>query len=126
MPIDRKLLYKRCKGVCEFCGGDLPENWAAHHRKLRAQGGKDALDNAVALHHECHNLGTHSVHLNPKKSYENGFMVHSWDTPATTPLNLLHHTWVLLTPEGEYAESKGKTNDDTTGKNRQGDSNQNS
>jgi len=111
MTIDRRTLYKRCKGMCEFCGGDLPESWAAHHRKLRSQGGKDTLDNIVALHHECHNLGTKSVHLNPKKSYENGFMVHSWETPHETPLNLIHRMWVTLTPEGEYEGVENESKD---------------
>jgi len=105
VTINRKALYERCKGCCEFCGGALPENWAAHHRKLRSQGGKDDLDNVVALHHECHNLGTNSVHLNPQKSYEDGFMVHSWQNPKTTPLKLTRFWWVILTPEGEYEGS---------------------
>lgn len=113
MTINRKALYKRCKGMCEFCGGTLPESWAAHHRKLRSQGGKDSLDNVVALHHECHNLGTNSVHLNPQKSYNDGFMVHSWDEPSATPLNLIHRMWVILTADGDYQGSGGpdeKTN----------------
>jgi len=112
--IDRKALYKRCKGMCEYCGGDLPESWAAHHRKLRSQGGTNNIENAVALHHECHNLGTNSVHLNPKKSYANGFMVHSWEEPHTTPLNLIHRMWVLLTPEGEY-EGTQQPDESTSG-----------
>lgn len=113
MTINRKALYERCKGMCEFCGGVLPESWAAHHRKLRSQGGKDDIENVVALHHECHNLGTNSVHLNPQRSYADGFMVHSWADPKTTPLNLARHWWVILTPEGEYQGSRGpdeKTN----------------
>lgn len=118
MTINRKKLYERCKGMCEFCGGALPDNWAAHHRKLRSQGGKDDLDNVVALHHECHNLATNSVHLNPEQSYKDGFMVHSWDLPDKTPLNLIHCMWVLLTAEGDYSGSGGpnETGNSTTGK----------
>lgn len=108
MTIDRKALYERCKGSCEFCGGVLPESWAAHHRKLRSQGGKDDLENVVALHHECHNLGTNSVHLNPKQSYEDGFMVRSWANSKETPLNLTHCRWVVLTTDGKYEESRGQ------------------
>ena len=107
MTINRKALYERCKGMCEFCGGTLPESWAAHHRKLRSQGGKDDIENVVALHHECHNLGTNSVHLNPQKSYEDGFMVHSWADSKETPLHLMRSMWVTLTTDGEYAESRG-------------------
>ena len=102
MAIDRKALYERCKGHCQKCGGALPEGWAAHHRKLRSQGGKDTLDNVVALHHECHNLGTKSVHLNPKQSYEDGFMVHSWDKPLETPVKIFSLGFVALTEKGEY------------------------
>jgi 5-methylcytosine-specific restriction endonuclease McrA len=106
MAIDRKALYERCKGYCEKCGGALPEGWAAHHRKLRSQGGKDTLDNVVALHHECHNLGTKSVHLNPKQSYEDGFMVKSWANPDEMPLNLALCRLVTLTKDGQYKEVK--------------------
>jgi hypothetical protein len=117
VTINRKALYERCKGMCEFCGGVLSENWAAHHRKLRSQGGKDDLDNVVALHHECHNLGTNSVHLNPQKSYDDGFMVRSWADPKTTPLNLTHHWLVILTPDGEYAGYQTPKDVDDTGRN---------
>jgi len=102
MTIDRKNLYKRCNGHCEKCGGALPESWAAHHRKLRSQGGKDTLDNVVALHHECHNLGTKSVHLNPKVSYESGHMVRSYSNPEETPIEIPFTGLVLLNKEGEY------------------------
>jgi hypothetical protein len=102
MAINREKLYKRCQGLCEKCGISLPDSFAAHHRKLRSQGGKDTLDNAVALHHECHNLGTKSVHLNPKVSYENGFMVHSWDNPQEVPVLIPFLGLTILTKEGKY------------------------
>ena len=118
MTINRKALYERCKGMCESCGGVLPDNWAAHHRKLRSQGGKDDLENVVALHHECHNLGTNSVHLNPQKSYDDGFMVRSWAEPKETPLKLMRSMWVVLTTDGDYAGSEGpnESSDNKKGK----------
>ncbi len=88
----REALFIRSNGYCERCGGVLPESWAVHHRRLRSQGGKDELSNLVALHHECHNLGTDSVHLNPKKAIETGFIVPSWDTPEDV---------LICTPEGD-------------------------
>jgi hypothetical protein len=87
----REALFQRSGGYCELCGGVLPESWALHHRKLKSQGGKDELSNIVALHHECHNLGTDSVHLNPAKAVSMGFIVPSWDTPEDV---------LICTPEG--------------------------
>jgi len=78
----REKLLERCKGYCELCGGSLGDNWALHHRKLKSRGGKDEIANIVALHHKCHNLGTDSVHLNPARAKETGFMVSSWDDPV--------------------------------------------
>jgi hypothetical protein len=109
MAIDRQALYKRCKGNCERCGGVLPENWAAHHRKLRSQGGKDSLDNVVALHHECHNLATDSVHLNPKNAYNFGFMVHSWESSEEVLISIPFVGIVRLTPEGTYENTNSIT-----------------
>lgn len=78
----REQLWQRCNGYCEVCGFPLEkENYALHHRKLRSRGGKDEIANVMALHHKCHNLGTNSVHLNPKWATENGFMVSAYDTP---------------------------------------------
>ena len=101
----RQLLYERCRGYCEVCGYPVPPgNWAAHHRLLRKHGGKDELVNVLCLHHSCHNGTTHSVHNQPKRSYDNGWLVRSWADPATTPLTLWKRRTVLLTPEGGYAD----------------------
>lgn len=107
--IDREALYKRCRGNCEKCGGGLPDNWAAHHRKLRKHGGPDSLDNVIALHHECHNLGTDSVHLNPKRSREMGWLVSAYADPTTAPMWLPFEGWVLLSTDGTYAPYKEGT-----------------
>lgn len=80
----RAQLFWRANGNCEKCNKGLEESWAAHHRKLRSQGGKDEITNLVALCHYCHNLGTVSVHLSVAKAIADGFIVPSWADPATT------------------------------------------
>jgi hypothetical protein len=104
VKIPRNELYARSGGYCEKCGGSLGDNWAAHHRLLRKHGGKDEIVNLLALHHECHNLGTNSVHLNPAKSYEAGYLVKSWDNPATMPILLPDGKRKCLTEDGKYCE----------------------
>jgi len=85
-PAFRTKIYERSNGYCERCEQGLPESWAAHHRKLRAQGGKDEYVNVVALCHQCHNLGTASVHLNPAQAVDAGYIVPGWADPASTPI----------------------------------------
>ena len=102
----RALTYSRCKGYCEFCGKQLGDSWALHHRKLRSRGGKDEISNFVALHHECHNLGTNSVHLNPKKATESGHIVPSWQEPQECPVILPSGQCVILTNEGTYQNER--------------------
>lgn len=98
-------VLERANGYCEACGlaGD---NFALHHRKLRSQGGKDAVSNLIAVHHECHNLSTHSIHLNPKQSVENGFIVPSWAEPSEFPLCMSDGSKVLLDEFGSYITMK--------------------
>jgi hypothetical protein len=98
----RALVLKRCKGYCEKCGRALNNDFALHHRKLRSAGGKDAVENFLALHHECHNLGTKSVHLNPKDSMEKGYIVSRYREPLACPLMLPDGSSVILTEEGTY------------------------
>lgn len=98
----RAIVYFRCKGFCEKCGGQLPESWALHHRKLKSRGGKDSVSNFVALHHGCHNLDTDSVHFNPADSLQKGLMVSSWEDPEKCSLTLPDGSIVTLTEEGLY------------------------
>ena len=104
----RELVFKRCKGYCEKCGLPLREGWALHHRKLRSAGGKDTVENFLALHHECHNLGTKSVHLNPKDSMIKGYIVSRYREPNECPLMLPSGQSVILTAEGTYHYLEGK------------------
>ncbi|NBX51770.1 HNH endonuclease [bacterium] len=110
MEILRAIVWARSRGYCEKCGTQLPDSWALHHRKLRSRGGKDEVQNFLALHHECHNLGTDSVHLNPSYATDKGYMVHSWEDPRECPVTLPDGSIVTLTPEGSYhyIERQGK------------------
>ena len=106
----REVVKNRCLAYCEKCGKPLGESWALHHRKLRSRGGKDTYSNFVALHHECHNTGTDSVHGNPYKSEQVGLMVGSWQDPNDVPLTLPSGDIVLLTDDGSYRYLERKTN----------------
>lgn len=99
----REQVWERCNGYCEKCGKPLsPLSWALHHRKLRSQGGKDAVENLLALHHACHNTGTKSVHLNPAMSMQSGHIVPRHAEPHEYELTLPNGDRVTLTPEGTY------------------------
>lgn len=106
----RQVVYTRSKGYCEKCGKPLGSSWALHHRKLRSRGGKDSPENLLALHHECHNTGTNSVHLNPKMAQANGYMVSQWKEPTECPVTLPNGDSVILTEEGTYHYLERKAN----------------
>lgn len=104
----RGIVYARSGGYCERCGFPLPgQEWALHHRLMRSHGGPDAPENLLALHHECHNLGTNAVHLNPARAYEHGWLVRTGDDPAQTPVTYMGAGRVLLHPDGTYTEIEG-------------------
>ena len=106
----REMVYSRCSGYCEKCGQRLPESWALHHRQLKSRGGKDVVENFVALHHGCHNLNTDSVHFNPSMAEDRGLMVGSWQNPLECPLTLPDGSIVMLTTEGTYKHLERKGN----------------
>ena len=99
------IVLERAGNHCEVCGSG-GDNFALHHRKLRSQGGKDEPCNLIAVHHKCHNLGTDSIHLNPKRSIENGWIVPSWAEPSEFPLHMPDGSKVLLDNEGSYTTMK--------------------
>lgn len=118
----RALVWSRAKGYCERCGKSLSDNWALHHRKLRSRGGLDTADNLVALHHECHNLATNSVHNQPKLASEQGFMVSSWAEPSEVPLLLPNGDSVTLNKDGTYSVLERKATNERTANNSSGKS----
>lgn len=103
----REQALSRCRGYCEKCGRSVPENFALHHRKLKSRGGKDTIDNLLVLHHECHNLGTNSVHLNIKEATEKGYIVPTRQEPSEYPVTLFNGFIVTLTVEGTYNYLEG-------------------
>ena len=94
--VDREHIAERQCWHCDWCGLPLGDTYAIHHRKLRKHGGDNQPVNLLAVHHSCHNLGTHSIHLNPKEAYRRGFLVKSWDTPENAPLIAIDGTTINL------------------------------
>ena len=94
--MDKKLVeivQRRANGYCETCGGAVVGG-ALHHRKLKSRGGKDTPSNLIYIHHSCHNMSTDSIHLNPAKAEQKGWMVASWQEPHLVP---------FLMPDGGHA-----------------------
>jgi 5-methylcytosine-specific restriction endonuclease McrA len=66
-------VIRRAMGMCEICkakAGDV-----IHHRKLRSQGGTNALANLMLLCDACHRY----VHGHPAMSYAAGYLLHRSD-----------------------------------------------
>lgn len=105
----RRLALERCQGYCERCSLPLNTNFALHHRLLRSRGGRDEIQNLVALHHHCHNIGTDSVHLNPAEATRRGLMVPSGSDPLEVAVVLEGGHGVLLTEDGSYLVSDWST-----------------
>lgn len=103
------LVIQRAGGYCETCGRPASESMALHHRKLKSRGGKDSVSNLIWVHHECHNLGTNSIHLKPMYATYKGWMVSSWGESETTPMHLPDGRIVLLQNDGKITELKEGT-----------------
>jgi hypothetical protein len=100
-----EAVLRRANGYCEKCGSG-GDNFALHHRKLKSRGGVDCVANLIAVHHECHNLGTNSIHNQPAQAKLKGWMVPSWADPAEYPLHLPDGTVVRLDRLGNYLRYK--------------------
>ena len=83
----RPALNERCNGECERCGFplDIQDDgtyvFDVHHRKQRSVGGKDVLENSLAVHHSCHVLHRKSIHEDVQQATVDGFLVASWADP---------------------------------------------
>lgn len=108
-PVDwtalTEAILARSDGACEACGLPLPSEWARwdrHHRKLRSQGGEDALTNLVGVHSACHVNEPGSIHMEVDWAKERGLIVRSGASPAATGLWLPDGRLVRLTDAGPY------------------------
>jgi RNA-directed DNA polymerase len=56
LPPSRQKIAKKQQGVCPVCKNTLfnDEELHVHHRKPKAQGGKDTYGNLVLVHAFCH------------------------------------------------------------------------
>lgn len=94
-PAIRDAVLSRARGACERCG-DTDGPFAVHHRSPRQRGGTkrpevNHLPNLVLVDEHCHaDIESHRT-----RAYETGWLVHSWDDPATTPL-LYRNGWLAL------------------------------
>lgn len=95
-----KIVEERAGFYCEVCGRSASESMALHHRKLKSRGGKDTPANLIRVHHGCHNLNTDSIHLNPEKAEDKGWMTPSWKDPEEQPMLYHDSYFVLLDNEG--------------------------
>jgi 5-methylcytosine-specific restriction endonuclease McrA len=95
-----KIVELRAGYYCESCGGTASDSMALHHRKLKSRGGKDTPANLIRIHHGCHNLNTDSIHLNPEKAEDKGWMTPSWKEPEEQPMFYHNSFFVLLHNDG--------------------------
>jgi hypothetical protein len=80
----RPALLERAGGACEVRASEKCRGRGthSHHRKLRSQGGANELVNLLAVCIVCHMV----IHQHPTAAYANGWLVHSYDDPAATPV----------------------------------------
>jgi hypothetical protein len=95
-----KIVEDRAGNYCEVCGGPALPSMALHHRKLKSRGGQDTPGNIIRIHHGCHNLRTDSIHHNPEKASQKGWMVSSWQNPSEVPFVRPDGSIVLLLDDG--------------------------
>lgn len=98
----RVLVHDRGNGRCERCGCCLGVDWQCHHRRLRSQGGRDAVENLVAICPPCHQW----AHTNPERARADGWIVPGVGTgprvhPEAVPVLLHDGRVVRLTTEDD-------------------------
>ena len=81
-------------GICCRCGRHAATE--AHHRQLRSRRGLDTWANQVGLCHDCHTAAPDAVHRNVELATFQGWIVASWEDPATVPLDYHGRGRVLL------------------------------
>lgn len=104
----REIVKERCCGVCEVCGKYLNgwDGYSLHHRQPRQSGGTNKQDRASNLIAACGSgaTGCHGhIESQRRDAYDTGLLVHSWEDPADTPVQL-HRGLVLLHDDGTVTE----------------------
>lgn len=91
------LLKERAAGRCEITDVPLgPGEGHAHHRLKRSGPERDTLENLFWISGALH---ISFVHAKPALSQRFGWILRSWQDPATTPV-YRRGRWVFLLPDG--------------------------
>ena len=104
----RDKVIAREDHCCIRCG-QWAEGGSLHHRVMRSQGGRNTIENLVLV---CGSgiTGCHGwAHHNRTDALAERLLVRSFDDPATTPVRVYGHGWVLLTAAGTYQPSTAPT-----------------
>jgi hypothetical protein len=93
---------------CLICGKPIDGSWpggSRHHRRPRSHPfpGLHETSNLILV---CGSgdTGCHGeIHSQPAWAYSQGYLLHSWEDPLTTPINT-RFGWKLLTDDGKLNE----------------------
>jgi len=86
----RQRVIDRAMGQCDLCTLPIQSEWQCHHRRLRSQGGDDALHNLLCLHGFCH----WSVHVRDNRwATAHGFLVPSYADARAWPVLQYRSRW---------------------------------
>lgn len=113
----RQLAAQRSGGKCEACGRRFEAhddgrpystNIDLHHRRRKAQGGRDVLSHLVIASHYCHVLDPGSIHQSPEWARSRGLIVPAHADPADTPLILPSGREVMLRDDYQFYIETGR------------------
>lgn len=96
----RHLIQARAQHRCELCGTAIRTAGQIHHRKARGMGGtknpeSKSASNGLYVHLKCHA----KIEQNRSIAYDNGWLVHNWDSSEDSPV-LMWDGWKLLNSDG--------------------------
>lgn len=101
-PIPRTLrdaVRERDGEACQLCGRPIgSQPYSIHHRRPRQMGGDRSAHTADNLVLLC-GTGTTGCHgwieSHRQVGYQEGFLVHRWDDPASVPVHRFRRSWAL-------------------------------
>lgn len=100
----RPTLAERCGGYCERCARPLPGGVFDLHHRQRRNSRNDSAENCMALCGDCHTAASDAVHRNVSEARRGGFIVPTWDDPATVSVRYMGVKDVWLLPDGTVTE----------------------